>query len=182
MKSMLAVAVFTAAVACLTSLCPGQDRHSSGEQRSFGAEDQGFRRPLSVPLTILDILTTQDEVKVALDIKNVPSRELPPSWFLASEVHLAGPNERDIVVMGRCPVCGASVVPFWVFRPHKHGYQLIMAGGGLGLDITHHRTNGYLDIQTGLVAQQKLSTSVWRFDGTEYNLVRDHAGNREDHR
>jgi hypothetical protein len=74
-------------------------------------------------------------------------------------------------VMGKCPVCGANVVPFWVFRPDEHGHELILAAGGLRLDITPRRSNGYLEIETGMVAQQKPWTNVWRFNGKSYQLA-----------
>jgi hypothetical protein len=133
MKRLLAFAIFSAVFVCVASLCPGQVRQSPIEQRSFGAEDQNFEHTVSLPSTVLDILRKQDEVKDALDMENVPFGDPPSTWFLASEVHLAGPNEKDIVVMGKCPVCGANVVPFWVFRPDEHGHELILAAGGLGL-------------------------------------------------
>jgi hypothetical protein len=171
MKRLLAFAIFSAVFVCVASLCPGQVRQSPIEQRSFGAEDQNFEHPVSLPSTVLDILRKQDEVKDALDMENVPSGDPPSTWFLASKVHLAGPNEKDIVVMGKCPVCGANVVPFWVFRPDEHGHELILAAGGLRLDITPRRSNGYLEIETGMVAQQKPWTNVWRFNGKSYQLA-----------
>jgi len=110
-------------------------------------------------------------VEDSLDNKGIRPEDLPASWFLASAVHLSRPSEQDVVVMGRCPVCGANVAPFWVFRPAEGGYNLVFFGGGLALSISKHRSNGYLDLETSLVSIQKPWSGVWRFDGSRYQLV-----------
>jgi hypothetical protein len=182
MKSTLALAVLGGTLAGAVTACVAQPRQNTSEQRVFGAEDESVKAPFTLPRPILAILAAEDEVKNALDNASIRSNKLPDSWFLASEVHLAGPAERDVIVIGRCPVCGTNIVPFWVFRPNGHGYQLIMSGGGLGLSVLRRRTNGYFDIQTGLVAEQKPWTGVWRFDGQLYQLGPDkktHAADPE---
>jgi hypothetical protein len=160
MKVTLAVAILTGFLASNAGFFHAQQRLK--EQRGFGAEEQHFRRPFALPHSILDILSREDMVKGALEDKDVAPEQLPASWFQASVVHLAVPAEEDIVVKGVCPVCGANVAPFWVFRPAGTGYEKILFAGGLGLQVKQHRTNGYLDIETGLVAQQKPWTGVWR--------------------
>jgi hypothetical protein len=169
MERALAAALIVSLLGFAASACSAQIR----EQHAFGAEDKSVEHPFTLPRNILDILAGDDEVKNALVNENIAPGNLPASWFLASEVHLAGPNERDVVVIGRCPVCGANIVPFWAFRPAANGYQQIFCGGGLHLEIEGHRTNGYLDIKTGFVAQQKPRSALWRFDGKTYQLSPD---------
>jgi hypothetical protein len=171
MKGLIAAVAFTGLLAWGVSTCIGQQRHRSSEQRVFGAEDESFKQPFDLPRSILDILSSDDMVADSLRDKGISPKELPASWFLASAIYLAKHTEQDVVVMGRCPVCGANVVPFWVFRPVETGYNLVFFSGGLALSISRHRSNGYLNLETSLVSMQKPRTGVWRFDGSRYQLV-----------
>jgi hypothetical protein len=172
MKRTIVLIFLTSLVAGAANICFAQ-HHPPPEQHVFGAEDENFQRPFALPRAILDVLRRDPMVKDSLEDKNIPPDQLPGSWFQASEVHLAGPDERDVIVMGHCPVCGANVAPFWVFRPARKSYELIMFGGGLALEIMRHRTNGYRDIETSMVVTQKPWSGVWRFDGKKYQLVPD---------
>jgi hypothetical protein len=171
MKGAFAAAVIIGLLAWGASPCIAQQRHRSSEQRVFGAEDESFKQPFVFPRSILDILSRDAMVVDSLQENGIPPENLPASWFQASAIHLAGPTEQDVVVMGHCPVCGANVTPFWVFRPAETGYNVIFFGGGLALSISRQRSNGYLDLETSLVSTQKAWRGVWRFDGSRYRLV-----------
>ncbi len=180
MKRTLAIVALIGLMVWNAAICPGQRSHRGAEQRVFGAEDETFERPFILPETILDILSRAPEIPDTIDDKETPRpKQVPSSWFFASVVHLAGPDQKDVVVMGRCPVCGANVVPFWVFRPTANGYEQVMFGGGLSLSVGKHRTHGYLDIETSLVSMQKPWTGSWRFDGQKYHLVPDKKNKSE---
>jgi hypothetical protein len=172
MRSPLVLILFINFLAGAASIFSAQHTPNQ-EQRVFAAEGESFKLPFTLPKSILDLLSRYEMVTDSLEEKNIPPEQLPGSWFLASEVHLAGPKENDVVVMGQCPVCGANVAPFWLFRPSNRGYELLMFGRGLALRIIDHRTNGYLDIETSMVMTQKPWTGIWRFDGKKYQLVPD---------
>jgi hypothetical protein len=174
MKRTLALVALMGLMVCNAAICPSQRSQRGSEQLVFGAEDETFKRPFILPESILEILSRDPEIPHTIDENESPRpKQVPNSWFLASVVHLAGPDEKDIVVMGQCPVCGANVAPFWIFRPTVNGYEQVMSGGGLSLSVCKHRTHGYLDIETSLVSMQKPWTGTWRYDGQKYHLVPD---------
>ncbi len=180
MKSALATIVIAGLIGANSAICLGQRKHRGSEQRVFGAEDESFKRPFALPEVILNILSKDPEIPDTFGENDTPRpKQVPNSWFFASIVHLAGPDEQDVVVMGRCPVCGANVAPFWVFRPTRDGYEQLMFGGGLALELMKSRTNGFRDLETSYVSTQKLWTDVWRFDGQKYQRVPGKKSNSE---
>jgi hypothetical protein len=64
---------------------------SQREQTEFGAEDEHPRRPLRVPKAVLQTLRRVD---------NASPDELPEESLVCSEIHLGGPEETDLIVMG----------------------------------------------------------------------------------
>jgi hypothetical protein len=155
-----------------------QSKHATGEQRTFGAEDQSPKHPIPLPAGVKDLLRHDDYVADSLRSENLTADQLPDSWFMASVVHLAGLHEEDIVVLGKCPVCGANFVPFWAFRPYNDEYQKILFTGVLGATIDSKRSNGYRNISTGIVTMQTSQEQVWRFDGEGYQPTKKPAKRR----
>jgi hypothetical protein len=174
MNRKLAFVALMGLIVSNDSICLAQRSQRGSEQRVFGAEAESFKHPFPLPEAILEILSHDREIPETIDEKETPGAKLVPnSWFFASAVHLADSDEKDVVVMGRCPLCGANVVPFWVFRPTADGYEQVMFGRGLALEVMRHRTNGYSDIETSLVSQRKPWTGTWRFNGHKYVLTPD---------
>ena len=78
------------------------------------------------------------------------------------------PAETDIVVMAEGLLRGANVTTFWVLRPTKRGYEILVAAPAHDLSIKRTRANGYKDIE--LFSATAVSTSIMtlRWDGHQY--------------
>lgn len=96
----------------------------------------------------------------------------PGSWFSASEVHLDGSGETDLVVMGRGPLRGANVTTFWVFRGTLQGHVLVLTIPAHDLEITNTRWNGYRKIRTDAMTAVRSYTNLYRFDGGQYQAYK----------
>ena len=169
MKDRSSLLIGAAAISLLT-LVPWCQKPPSvdAEQLSFSAEDETVRRPVALPEGVRQILKGDEYASSFLKDQDPPAKELPSSWFMASQIHLAGPDEADLIVIGKCPVCGANVSAFWVFRPKAGGFEMILFTGALGFKVRNERTSGYRRIETGAVTMQKAWTTQWRFDGSQY--------------
>jgi hypothetical protein len=129
------------------------------EQSDFSSNDENWNRPAKVPEEVLEVLRT---------ISGASPDELPSEWLLASEIHLDGPIETDLVVMGIRGLRGAHAVPFWIFRRTAESYQLILSTGGDGLRVSQTKWNGYRTIQTFNLTGIAITTASFRFDGHQY--------------
>lgn len=104
----LAVAALSAAQAALSQ------KHRE-PQCHFSAEEDGVEAPVQMPSDVLDILRSDGGVKNILKSENIPSEDLPVSWFSASAIRLGRDRKTDLIVVGKPPLAGANIVPFWVF-------------------------------------------------------------------
>jgi hypothetical protein len=115
------------------------------------------------------------------DIGTIPKADsltpdkLPASWFLVSEIHLGGPAERDLVVIGVGPVRGANVTTFWLFRPTNTDYERLLNAPALGLEIKRSRTNGNRNIELTSAAAGRVSTLQCKFRGGSYQPGKRHT-------
>ena len=127
------------------------------EQTEFGA-DSDLDRPIPVPAAAL---------KALRNTLQATSDELPAEGLRASEVHLGGPTEVDIVV----PVlAGGHAAFFYILRPVSDGYRLIFDSGGDSMTVLGTRSHGYRDLQiVGItMAGAARTTTIYRFDGRRY--------------
>src|ERR1700733_13744267 len=82
------------------------NKNAAHEQSDFGADLEEPDRPAAVP---------DEVVQKIREVRKAAPEELPAEWLVASEIHLDGPNEIDLVVIGTGgELRGAHVVPFWV--------------------------------------------------------------------
>jgi len=114
------------------------------------------------------MLARDPDVKQILESERLPVEKLPTSWFLASEVHLRGSNERDLVVVGTGPVSGANVTTFWIFRPRGRRFELLLNAPAHWLEIKEARSNGYKDIELVSATAVTVSTVLCEFEGVTY--------------
>jgi hypothetical protein len=136
------------------------------EQTRFTAEDESVERPVAVPETVVEILRQT--------VRRFPD-ETPPGLLLASEIHLDGPNETDLIVIGvGVGLREAHSVPFWVFRKTSSGYTLVLSTGGDGLRVTSSRWKSFRNIEAYNIsmATAKLYRTTYRFDGKSYQKLR----------
>jgi hypothetical protein len=150
-----------------------QDKSSSSEQVQFSAEDEGVKQSVSIPPDAWSILKKDSSVLEVLASQNLQPDQLPASWFVASEVHLDGPNRRGLVVIGKGMLQGANVTTFWVFTQGPNGLKLVLTLPAHDLSIKSTWTKGYRDIQTTMMTAGRVSTATLRFDGKEYRVSGD---------
>jgi hypothetical protein len=143
------------------------------ECTGFGMEDEKPACPAALPADVAAILLKDEHVQRTLDGNKLPPDQLPLSWFAVSEVHLAGPREKDLVVMATGRLGGANVTTFWVFRPTEHGHELVLNGPALVLNIKKERANGYKMIElTKVVHLDTIDSVTLRFNGSRYEAFR----------
>lgn len=159
------LALMTLVAAMTTSLAATQkqsaSKQSQREQADFGADEEKLDRPVPVP---------DEVVQKIREVDNAPPDELPAEWLLASEIHLDGPNEIDLVIMGTGKLRGAHIVHFWVFRKKQTGYEMVLATGGDALSVLKTRWKGFREIDAyGIgLAGAEVTTVTYRFDGQRY--------------
>jgi len=171
----------------LPSLSQNSRKKAEPEQSSFGGEEVPgipfIKRPVPIPPAVLEILKQDDTVKGCLS-DNEPTREKPfSSWFVASGVHLDGPNEGDLVVLPS-PEAGPSYPCFhsasgiqrlWVFRNTAKKYNLVLTTFANGIVILKPEHSGRRDIQglTAGSAGRFITTIFYRFDGSQYQKYQE---------
>ena len=134
------------------------------EQNAFGS-DSDLDHPTPIPDAAVKALRealSQDEL---------------PDHLRASEIHLDGPSEIDLVV----PVlAGGHAAVFYLLKPTSNGYQLIFDSGGDSMSVLPTRSNGYRDLQVvGItMAGAEITTVVYRFDGHKYVKAKETTEHR----
>ena len=160
---------------------------SREEQSVFGTEalpDQPLlKRPVAVPDAVSEILKRDDGVKSCLENNPLPPGQPLSSWFIASRIHLGGPNETDLVVLGNpepgdsypCFYTPSGLGWFWVFRQGAGQPELILKAIGNGLEVLKTRHGAHKDIQTMSIGQagRYVTTVTFHFDGKRYRQSRE---------
>jgi hypothetical protein len=165
--------VFLAVVLAITiTRAVGEAQQQQGshvtEQTTFSIET-GIVRPVPLPDKVLQ-LPRKDEIAVESSVGCTDRGDgldtLQAAWFVTSEVHLAGQDEIDLVILAanRC-LNGANVGPFCVARKTKQGYQLAWGTGGHNLKIMGTRWKGFRDIHRSTITTGKVFITTYRFDG-----------------
>lgn len=155
------------------------------EQTIFDAEPSSgemlVKHPTEVPDSALQVLRDglTGGTFNCLKSRGVTPDQAPASWFLASEIHLNGPNEIDLIVVPNAPKIadptnpGGCMLPahgglFWVLGPGiaSGRYELLLATYGLRLEVLDSRANRYRDIQVG----EGNTTLLYKFTLQQYQL------------
>lgn len=153
------------------------------EQTSFDADPSvQIARPVPLPDSVLQILAKDSEVAACRKENPIPPGASLDSWFMASEIHLGGPDEADLVVLpiaqGNRSLCFHSVEGigwFWVFHQVGAHYELVLKTAGLGLIIRDARHNGLRDILSGMAFGTHSSQTTYRFENGKYREYRREA-------
>jgi len=144
------------------------------EQLAFGIEGVPTLKPMDLPHRALRVLRKTDFVHSCL--REGTLKAAPSSWFVAFEVHLAGIVEADLVVQPRNQLVSpasndclfhARSMPFWILRPSRAGYALILEEHTQELEVLKTRSNGLLDVETSVGPTK----SLFKYGGSEYKLV-----------
>lgn len=161
----------------------GQDYQLPKEQFSFSAEDEDVQRPASLPGEVLSILRSDKRVSICEQNEGIAPAQVPSSWFSASQIHLAGPDETDLIVRPGTPsdwksgpspnVClfGANTIQFWVFSETPRA-KLLLNVYAHDLIVLDTWGKGYRDVEIDIGSLAGVSTTVFRFDGQQYQPCR----------
>jgi hypothetical protein len=163
-----AIAISLICMCCLPSL--GQ--HKSAEQTHFSAEDDHVAHPAQVPSDAWKILQEDSLVKDILEDEKLTADQLPRSWFQSSVVHLDGPSEKDLLVIADGKLAGGNVTTFWLFMQTPQGMKLVLNAPAHDLIIHSSRINGHRDVELVGMTAIRIMTGKYRFDGTQYQLVK----------
>jgi hypothetical protein len=143
------------------------------EQTHFSAEDETVKRPATIPPEVLAQLAQDPPVRKVMRGSDPLLKQPPATWFSASVVHLAGPDEKDLVVEAEGELAGANVTNFWIFRQLSGGAQLVLNGPAHDLTIMRSRWNGLLEIELDPATATKFHRVGLRFDGAHYTVFSD---------
>jgi len=177
----------TLVILCLISIsldATPKGKHRQSEQSDFSVEQElvPVEKPSHLSQEALQVLAKEAGVASCLKNEGLSSDQLPSSWFVASQIHLDGPNEVDFVVLPnlasepqRHPgpaACflGASTGQFWIIRKTCTGYELALTLFAHGLGILDSRSNGLRDIEAGTVSVHAETTTLFKFTGKQYKL------------
>ncbi len=181
--------VVVSAVLCLPQVLTAQHAKPKRqeEQSDFGIELEvaPIQRPVALERAALDALTDDAGVASCLENEGLSPKVLPANWFVASEIHLDGANESDLVVLpgGRLPdtpkgeispnACflGANTGQMWVLRSTQRGFKLVLSQIGLGMSVLTTRTNGFRDIEIGAFVGGYDDSINYKFDGESYKIA-----------
>jgi len=156
------------------------------EQSAFGIDDAvPIVRPVTLSRAALDALSRDERVVSCLEGESLKVKELPANWFVASEIHLDGPNETDLVVLPGGPLpdtpageispnaclVGANTAQMWVLRKTQDGFKLVLSQIALGMTVLTTRTNGLRDVQVGAVVGGYADSIDYKFDGQSYRIA-----------
>src|SRR5207302_2873984 len=137
------------------------------EQMKFGLE-QRVHRPVVIPGDVLTILRQKSDLQTC-NVEGGSRDKVPETWYEASQIHLDGTNEADLLVKARIAcMMGPNHGPFWVFRETVDGHSLVLSTLAAGLQILNTKTNGLRDIRTGALVGLKPSYVTYQFDGHAY--------------
>lgn len=154
----------TTIIFCLTVIglqapnaSPQARQEAADEQSAFGSDSE-LDRAVPIPRTAMDIVRS---------VLHRSADELPDKLFEASEIHLDGPSEVDLVVLVHVASHGAH---FLMLRPTSDGYSVILNSGGDSLKVLRSKSNGYRSIAIqGFSQAGKVTTNaLFRFNGQQY--------------
>jgi hypothetical protein len=155
----------------------------SPEQSQFSTETDvvPIQHPKDLPEDALQVLRNDRVIlNCARTAKMLPD-EVPASWFVASEIHLDGSVEEDLIVQGRdlrlspapnrC-LMGANVAPFWVLRKTQAGYSLVLSVSAHDLRVLGTKSKEFRDIEVFAMTAVAGYSATYKFDGEKYQVSR----------
>lgn len=193
-KQLVRCAVLGALFAANVPRARGQNsaRSAHFEQTAFDLaqdiSDKVVKRSVGIPNSALDALRDNLDTDIVdcFKSKGITPEHASASWFQASAIHLNGPNEIDLVVFPYVPnpsptnpagcMLPANFGLAWVLGPGTATgrYRLLLATGGLRLEVLNSRANRYRDIQVG----QPGRTVLYKFSGQQYQTADGKAAAR----
>lgn len=169
---MIRSAYVVLALATLSTAVPAQSKPQTvTEQRTFnlGADDPVVNHPVQLSDAELAALADDETMHKELDHRDPPIPHLTREGLEAAVIHLNGPNERDLVVVGfGAPFIGANIGPFWVIRDLPAGPQVVFSTIALAITIQKTRYEGLRNIEAFAATATEGTTVNFRFNGRKY--------------
>jgi hypothetical protein len=166
-RTVLALALSVVAIGI--SVAQDKEAHPAHEQTTF-AEDEPLRHPVRLSTDVLKVLLSTNEAKNALANASDSQQKNAAHLFQGTKVHLNGPDEIDLVVIGIPPMAGADNGWFWVVRSANKNPQVVLFVGGNTLELMDSRTLGYRDINTIWASPSVTKEMIYHFDESRYKL------------
>jgi len=143
---------------------------SAAEQRFFNLEDAVQHR---VDLSDVELAALANDDLMLKQLGSAAAGSSPTpltqEGLEAAVVHLCGPSERDLVVIGDgAPFIGANVGPFWIIRDLPTGPVVVLGEISLGLTIETKRSNKCLNVEAFAATATAGITTDYSFNGNKY--------------
>lgn len=163
-KTVLAAALVLAA----SCACGARGQAAAAGERMSFSEDTPVQHPVALRPDVLRALFETQEARQVLNFASDAAQDDPARLFRAAEVHLAGPEETDLVVIGVPPMSGADAGWFWIVRETRNGPRVVLFTGANTLELAGSATNGYRDILTTWSSAAETQETTFHFDGKIY--------------
>jgi len=188
--SMIRQMLWCAILATVVAICPqsvcAQRHHDEQTDFSMETEIVPVVHPFPLSRAALNALAPDKRVAFCLRENKLEPQQLPANWFVASRVHLDGPDEVDLVVQpsDRLPdtpegavsanacLIGANTVQFWILRKTQEGFVLVLSEIASELEIRSSRTHRLRDVRLRAVVGGYVSNLECKFDGQAYQIAR----------
>lgn len=163
----LASAVAVVAMAWAT---PARETPRVAEQTTF--TNMPVQDPVTPSAAVLRTILAAHPAREAFAALDDSQRANPGQLFQAGEVHLSQSGQMDLVVVGLGPMRGADTTWFWVVASADKEPQLVLFSGGDSLELLNSKSHGYKDIRTAWSSPTETETTIYNFDGSEYQMRR----------
>ncbi len=167
------------------------NKTSRTEQSRFAIEIEAVpvQQPIKLSKGALQALSKDQSVYSCLKSEELSPEELPAAWFYASEIHLDGPEQIDLIVLpgngpsdtppgkvrgGAC-LLGANTGGFWVLHKTGGTFEVVLSEWAQSLDVLITRSHGLRDIRVRCSSLNGIYIREWRFDGKLYRLFRKYS-------
>jgi hypothetical protein len=158
------------ALASIALIARAQEAHPAAEQKLFSASDNPVQHPVTLSPEVLRVLLASQTAKETFAVLNDSQKANPAQLFQAGEVHLSGPDQVDLVVIGLAPMKGADASWFWIVGSARKNPQVVLFGGGDSLEVLDSKTKNYKDIRIAWSSSFETETTTYQFDGSIYQM------------
>jgi hypothetical protein len=133
---------------CVTSVC--EAGLNSMQRQDFGVEDP-MPNAVTMPPSAIEAIRrspeSQESLRYCMQQERRSARDIPASWFSASQIDFTGSPQSGLVVRGNGCFLGAHITQFWVLAKTATGFRSMFTARADGITVLPTRTNGYRDLQ-----------------------------------
>ena len=161
--------ILAVAILCTSAVAQSKS-HAVAEQRTFnlGADGPVVQHRVILSDAELAVLAGDEMMREELD-QDPPIPKLTREGLEAAVVHLHGPEERDLVIVGSGrPFIGANIGPFWVIRGLATGPKVVFSTITLAITIQKTTFGGFRNIEAFAATAVEGTTVDFRFNSRKY--------------